>query len=75
MSNLNSLRIVTADYYMHYPIQGFDPCYSDFRGASVKHVNRKLHLLEHIGICVLIKSFDFVTGTRDSNIWNRSGRM
>ncbi|XP_037034601.1 DNA polymerase zeta catalytic subunit isoform X2 [Bradysia coprophila] len=38
MSNLYSQRIVTADYYMHYPLQGFDPCYSDFRGASVKHV-------------------------------------
>lgn len=51
MSSLNSLRIVTADYYMHYPLQGLDPCYSDFRGASVKHVNINLHLLDHRNFC------------------------
>lgn len=50
MSNLNSLRIVTADYYMHYPLQGFDPCYSEFRGSAVKHVNRKFFICQNIGI-------------------------
>ncbi len=44
---------------MHYPLQGLDPCYSDFRGSSVKHVNRKLHLLEHRNFCVLIKKNSF----------------
>lgn len=41
MSSLKSLRIVTADYYMHYPLQSLDPCYSEFRGAAIKQVSKK----------------------------------
>lgn len=33
---LFSVRIVVADFYMHRPIPGLDPTYSDFRGQELK---------------------------------------
>lgn len=37
-SNITSIRIVSVDNYMRYPIPGLDPCYSEFRGSEIKQV-------------------------------------
>lgn len=37
-SNITSIRIVSVDNYMRYPISGLDPCYSEFRGSEIKQV-------------------------------------
>lgn len=38
-ANITSIRIVSVDHYMRYPVAGLDPCYSDFRAAEVKQVS------------------------------------
>lgn len=37
--NILSLRIVTAEHYMHKPINGLDPCYSEYRGSAINQVS------------------------------------
>lgn len=39
--NISSIRIVSVDNYMRYPIQGLDPCYSEFRAAEIKQVGHR----------------------------------
>ena len=41
-NNLKSLRIVSVDHYMHKPIRGLDPCYTDFRGSAINQVSINL---------------------------------
>lgn len=36
--NIFSLRIVSADNYMTRPLNGLDPCYSEFRSFEIKQV-------------------------------------
>lgn len=38
VDNIFSLRIVSADNYMTRPINGLDPCYSEFRSFEIKQV-------------------------------------
>ena len=33
-----SVRLVTADYYMTSPVNGLDPCYSNYRGLQIKRL-------------------------------------
>lgn len=33
-----SIRIVSVDHYMCYPVTNVDLCYSDFRGSAIKQV-------------------------------------
>lgn len=42
---LFSVRIVVADFYMHRPIPGLDPTYSDFRGQELKSVCIELRIV------------------------------
>lgn len=37
--DITSIRIVSVDNYMRYPIPNLDPLYSDFRGNEVKQVH------------------------------------
>lgn len=37
--DIKSIRIVSVDSYMKFPIAGLDPCYSEFRGNEIKQVD------------------------------------
>lgn len=37
-ANITSIRIVSVDHYMRYPVTGLDPCFSEFRATEVKQV-------------------------------------
>lgn len=36
--DITSIRIVSADHYMRYPIAGLDPSYSEFRASEIRQV-------------------------------------
>lgn len=38
-NDIKSIRIVSVDSYMKYPVNGLDPCYSEFRGNEIKQVS------------------------------------
>lgn len=59
-SNITSIRIVSVDNYMRYPISGLDPCYSEFRGSEIKQVGEHFFFQSWLATCPMRRPWSFV---------------